>query len=116
MPANHPPAAKPTPERPDVADIWKKAIEQLIGTGETAMDHRVPELCEYVLRLERLIADAPDHATVARLLCSKVMRWEGQTNELCFDGLRYSTSLDESGVPQLTNHLRAAIAAAERAS
>jgi hypothetical protein len=65
----------------------------------------------------RLIALAPDHAIVARLLASKKMRWEnGSTNwnrGLYFEDKRYPTELDEFGVPKLTEALRAAIQAVE---
>jgi len=58
-----------------------------------------------------------DHATVARLLAGKIIRWEllcgGPKGELCYGGLRYGTDVDEYGVPRLTDALRAAIAKAE---
>jgi hypothetical protein len=66
----------------------------------------------------RLIAAAPDHAVYARAITSGAIRWEWFTGsqtagELCCDGLRYATELDEFGVPRLEDHTRAAIAKAE---
>jgi len=64
----------------------------------------------------RLIAAAPDHAIVARLLIQGKARWEPYTSEFCLNGMRYSTSLDEFGVPVLHSVLRSAIARAEERS
>ena len=62
----------------------------------------------------RLIAAAPDHALLARLFAMQLIRWEpfgnGTDGELCFAGLRYSTSLDEFGVPRLIDVLRNRVA------
>jgi len=77
------------------------------------------------VHISRLFAAARDHALIARLLCSGKMRWEpfkygsgpgiDGSGELCFDGMRHSTELDEFGVPRMTGHLRAEIEKAERA-
>ena len=68
----------------------------------------------------RLIAAAPDHAAIAHALCSGVARWEpftsGKTGEFCIAGLRHCTTLDEFGVPVMTDHMRAAIAKATEAA
>ena len=64
----------------------------------------------------RLIAAAPDHALVARLLASGVLRWIDSGLCLYFDGLHqscYGTTLDEFGVPILTDELRRDIAKVE---
>lgn len=72
----------------------------------------------------RLIAAAPTHALVGRLLASKVLGWQefGLSSkgegELVFNGIRHAAGLDEFGVPTLTDNLRslirnAAIAKAE---
>lgn len=44
--------------RPNVEEIRAKAIDQLTGTGETAMDARVPALCDWVLELEATVREA----------------------------------------------------------
>ncbi len=67
----------------------------------------------------RLIFAAPDHAIIARLLTQGKARWEPFPGhdiggELCFNGLRYTTELDEFGIPGLHQVLRAAIARAEQ--
>lgn len=67
----------------------------------------------------RLIAAAPDHALVAGALVTGVLRYEPFANtnasgELCFNGLRHATGLDEFGVPRLTDHLRALLLANAR--
>ena len=54
----------------------------------------------------RLIASAPDHALIASALCSGMIRWEAKTKEICLNGLRHSTDLDEFGVPTLHPGLR----------
>jgi hypothetical protein len=74
-----------------------------VTTGDREIGHDIDEANA------RLMASAPDHALIAAGLCSRVIRWETKTNELCFDGLRYSTKLDEFGVPELYANLRAAI-------
>ncbi len=41
-------------KRPEIEDIRRSAIRQLTDdTADTAMDHRVPQLCDYTLSLER---------------------------------------------------------------
>lgn len=57
---------------------------------------------------------ADDHALVAAALIAGVIRWEPFSDdtrggEVCTGGLRYPASLDDAGVPILTNLLRAAI-------
>jgi hypothetical protein len=60
----------------------------------------------------RLIPAAPDHAIVLREMAAGRMRWEPYPHdpnrgELCFNGLRHSTRLDEFGCPEITDVLRA---------
>lgn len=52
-----------------------------------------------------------DHTLIATLMCRRLLRWEpfggsGGRGELCFDGLRYCTELDQFGVPALFPMLR----------
>lgn len=68
----------------------------------------------------RLVTSAWDHAAFCRALLAGWIRWEpffpggeSKTGELCIDGLRHCTTLDEFGVPQLTPTVRVAIANAE---
>lgn len=62
----------------------------------------------------RLIAAAPDHALVARVLAAGDARWypweDRVSGELSIGGLLYATKLDEFGVPKLHDVLRAALA------
>ena len=60
-------------------------------------------------RIERLNRAAPDHAMIAAALCAGAARWEAYTSEFCIDGLRHGTHLDEFGVPEMTQGMRAAI-------
>jgi hypothetical protein len=62
----------------------------------------------------RLIASAPDHALIAAAIVAGVARWEFFTGdrsrgEICVGGLRYSSKLDEFGVPELNEITRAAL-------
>lgn len=62
----------------------------------------------------RLIAAAPDHAIVLRGLANLTLRWEtfdgSETRgELCYNGVRHTTTTDEFGCPQLTDALRSAL-------
>lgn len=67
----------------------------------------------------RLIAAAPDHALLAAAICAGRARWEPFSSqpglqityggEVCINGLRHATTLDQFGVPILTAHLRAAL-------
>ena len=62
-----------------------------------------------------LIAGAPDHAVFAAAVCKGVARWEpfsgsSDRGEVCCNGMRYSTILDEFGCPILSVHSRAALA------
>jgi len=66
----------------------------------------------------RLMALAPDHATVAAALATGTVRWELFTGdnirgEICVGGLRYATHLDEWGVPVLSENTRTALAKAK---
>jgi hypothetical protein len=66
----------------------------------------------------RLIAAAPDHALFASAIAAGVIRWEmfdgkKDSGEICVNGLRWATQLDEFGVPVLTQNTRAAIAKAK---
>lgn len=69
-------------------------------------------------KLSLSAALASDHALIARLLCNRSLRWEafrggdGSRGELCYNGLRYSTELDDFGVPLMPAHLRSAIVVA----
>jgi hypothetical protein len=65
----------------------------------------------------RLIAAAPDHALIGWAVCVAAGRWEPSPaadgrGEFCINGIRFSTRLDEFGVPAMTDGLRAAIAKA----
>jgi hypothetical protein len=64
-----------------------------------------------------ITADAPsnDHTLIASLLVRKILRWEPETFELCFHGLRYGTTLDEFWIPVLTEHLRRQIVRLQKA-
>ena len=86
--------------------LIQPVMERTRKTPWYADDTERDEMC-------RLIAAAPDHALVARLLCSGMARWERATREFCFNGLRYATELDEFGVPIIHDVLRAVIAKAE---
>lgn len=62
----------------------------------------------------RLIADAPDSTLLLRALCLGVARWElfaGSKigGEVCCGGMRYSTELNEFGVPAIGAHVRHAL-------
>lgn len=52
----------------------------------------------------------------AAAICMNVARWEQFTNhirgEICFGGLRYSTDIDESGVPIISEFVEARLAEA----
>lgn len=67
----------------------------------------------------RLIAAAPDHALYGRAITARLIRWEpflvgvNSGGELCCNGLRYSTTLDDFGVPRLPAALRAFLTKAE---
>lgn len=67
----------------------------------------------------RLIAAAPDHALFGRAIAARLIRWEpfvvglDRGGEICCNGLRYSTTLDDFGVPRLPDPLRAFLATAE---
>lgn len=66
------------------------------------------------LHAQGALALAADHALIAAALCAKVARWEPfsddpRVGEVCTGGLRYCTSLDDHGVPILTNPARDAI-------
>ena len=63
----------------------------------------------------RLIAAAPDHAAIGWAMCVGPARWEpfgDMRGEFCMNGIRYLTKLDEFGVPEMTDGMRAAIAKA----
>lgn len=65
-----------------------------------------------------LISLAPDHADIGWAMCVAAGRWEPQpygltlAGEFVINGLRFSTELDEFGVPRVTPALRAQIAKA----
>lgn len=64
----------------------------------------------------RLIAAAPDHALVGWAMCVQSATWEEWgtgKGEFCFAGLRHATTLDEFGVPVLTDNLRTLLVAAK---
>jgi hypothetical protein len=78
------------------------------------LDKVPPHLSDCHSRLDnaRLLASAYDHALVASALASRKLTWEqwedsDYDGELCFDGIRYYTELDDFGVPFLTDDLRA---------
>jgi hypothetical protein len=61
---------------------------------------------EYITWLEGKLRD---HSIIASAFCRGVVRWEpfgGQQlkGELCVDGLRFSTELDDFSVPILNSH------------
>lgn len=67
----------------------------------------------------RLIAAAPDHAAIGWAMCVGSARWEpwgDGRGEFCMNGLRYATKLDEFGIPEMTDAMRAAIARATGAT
>ena len=72
---------------------------------------------EETLANARLIAASPDHALVLRLITSGKAMWRiwgpDHQGELCIDGVRYATKLDEFGCPELHPLLRAAISKAD---
>ncbi len=50
--------------RPDIESIRQTAVERLSGPDEgCVMDHRVPELCEYTLKLEALLQKYGEHTS-----------------------------------------------------
>jgi hypothetical protein len=62
----------------------------------------------------RLVAAAPDHALIGWAMCVQDGTWEewapfDGSGEFCFAGLRYTTRLDEFGIPKVTPALREAI-------
>ncbi len=62
----------------------------------------------------RLIAASPDHALFASAIAAGCIRWEmfegrKDSGEICVNGLRWATQLDEFGVPILTQNTRDAI-------
>jgi len=62
----------------------------------------------------RLYAYSREHAIVAKLLCTGELEWFRHYSVLAYDGIPYSTELDEWGVPKLTAQLRALLGAPER--
>lgn len=60
----------------------------------------------------RLIAAAPDYAMFGWAICVGGGRWEpwgDGRGEFCMNGMRHATKLDEFGVPEMTDAMRAAI-------
>ena len=82
-------------------DLKRKLHQLDNGTWDYDADDYAAVL-EYAIKLE-------DHTWVARLLCSGEARWESKTKELCFNGIRFSTNLDEFGVPELHLAIRGAL-------
>lgn len=64
----------------------------------------------------RLIGAAPDHALICWAMCVAAGRWEpsgdGRGGEICINGIRYPTKLDEFGCPIVNGSIRAAISKA----
>lgn len=94
--------------------------ERLIADGRVvrAFSHYGPpiaEVCELGgdIRNEaahwyaRLFAASHDYLIMLRAFQLGVARWEADTTELCFGGLRYVCSVDEHGAPSLDGHIRA---------
>jgi hypothetical protein len=79
------------------------------GGATYNIDAHLPEL----MANAHLIAAAPDHAAIARVMCAGVARWEPFASgggEFCIGGIRHATKLDEFGVPVITGGMRVAIA------
>lgn len=102
--------------------VIARALDVCVGTVKSHRDNLVKKLgigstAEMVaLSLKASLDRADDHALVAAALCARVARWEPfdgdptrVTGEVCAVGLRYCTSLDDHGVPILTNLLRDAL-------
>src|SRR5262245_40312267 len=59
----------------------------------------------------RLIAAAPDHALFAKSIVAGLVRWEPfaedkSKGEICCNGMRYTTQLDDFGVPAINASIR----------
>ena len=54
---------------------------------------------QYELRMK-------DHELMLWLFITGNGRWEANTKELCFGGIRYSCSVDLVGLPELSDHTR----------
>ena len=75
-----------------------------------SIDDSCPD-CDIEYNLE---TSAYDHAILLDAMISGVARWEpfegsSEKGEVCVNGLRYTTCLDEFRCPQLTSNLRAEI-------
>lgn len=47
-----------------------------------------------------------DHTLIAQAMTRGLAHWRADREELCFDGIAYSTVLDQFGVPTLSEHIR----------
>jgi hypothetical protein len=68
-------------------------------------------------QIYRLTKGLLDSSLLLQAICAGVARWEFFTDdkargEVCCNGLRYSTRLDELQLPILTDHIRHALKAA----
>lgn len=87
-----------------------------VGSPSTGLNWdivAVVEKCEEVDANAKLIAAAPDHALYAAAITTGIARWEpweqAGKGEVCVGGMRYATSLDDFGVPELSENIRLAI-------
>ncbi|KRG39120.1 hypothetical protein ARC78_14980 [Stenotrophomonas pictorum JCM 9942] len=98
----------------DSTDGW--CIADVSSVPDTSYLGTPTQLGYEVMRANaRLIAAAPDHAMVCRVLCAGIAYWRSwgdRKGEFCMDGLCYATQLDDFGCPVVTNGMRVAIAKA----
>lgn len=47
-----------------------------------------------------------DHELMLWLYVTENGRWDANTKELCFEGIKYSCSVDLVGLPELSDHTR----------